>query len=160
MIGPELDMVYPSNWAGGIPFAAGDVHEANAVGHPKGSVFKFVRNDSGTGDPAAVKGNVVYYKGADGYANATITTDRTDGVLGAGVLLGAIPVGGHGWIQTDGATTLNQDLENSPGDGDALALSATDGKLTLWDNSGTGDTPIVATAIDASAKKVALNFVR
>lgn len=167
MIGPELQAHYPPDWAGGVEFRAGDVHRSD-----DGREYMFVRFDDGS-NVAAVVGNICVFKNAnpdrqmgsdpgnrDSQGKAvlearsdehpTVTSDYSDGVLAAGMFVSAPDDGNFCWIQTKGYAELNQAAENSPANGDGLTLGSTDGKLALWDNSGTGDKPMVATMIDNS----------
>ena len=152
--GAELDMTYASDFPGGLPWSPGKVVERHNEG-----AYKFVRFDNGSGNVTPQKGDVVVYKGDTGYGAGTITTDYSDGNVAAGVLISEPPDQGYCWIQIRGSATLRQALENSPADGVGLTLGASDGTLALWDNSGTNDRPVVATCIDASAKRIACNFV-
>lgn len=120
--------------------------------------YRLVRYLSGAGAVAAVAGNAVGFYAPSGVSTGVtndVTSDNSDTVAAAGVLMSAPNTGEWCWIQTGGACTLNQAL-TSGADGNALYLNAagTDGALTVMSavtQSSAG------AAIDASAKIVMLN---
>ena len=165
---------------GGLPFQTGKV-----VQRQTGEIYRFVQiRSSDTTYPRT--GDVVKFTNtADGKAGKEVTiTDTATDQIGAGVVMSSDggftdaqfvananinllrrnpdgngnDYGRYIWIMVKGRTTLRQDLENSPQDGNALTMGSGDGKLALWDNSGTNDSPIVGHAIDASEKLVSVNF--
>ena len=85
-----------------------------------------------------------------------VTSDLSDSAgLGAGVLQSAPADGEYCWIQVKGAATITPAL-TAGADGNALtAVGATDGTL---DVSALVTDPVVAYAIDASAKIIMCDF--
>lgn len=131
----------------------GDIYVSN-----DNKTYRFVKYNSGAGAVAAVAGNAVGFYGPSGVsAGATneVTSDGTDIVAAAGVLVAAPGNGEYGWIQVKGVCTLNLAL-TAGADGNALYMNAagTDGALTVM-SAATQST--AGTAIDASAKIVMLN---
>jgi hypothetical protein len=119
-------------------------------------VYKWVTYNSGTGTVAAVAGNMTSYHGDDAYSAtaADVTSDYTDGVIGAGVLQAVIASGSYGWIQIKGVATLTTAL-TAGADGNALTcVGAGDGTL---DVSALVTDFVCAVALDASAKIVLLD---
>lgn len=138
--------------AGTVP-GVGDIFVSN-----DNKTYRFVKYNTGAGAVAAVAGNAVGFYGPSGVsAGATneVTSDGTDIVAAAGVLVAAPGNGEYGWIQVKGVCTLNLAL-TSGADGNALYMNAagTDGALTVM-SAATQST--AGTAIDASAKIVMLN---
>ena len=119
-----------------------------------GKVYKFVLFSDGTGDVAAVAGNMVYYVAETGAETFTVTSDLSDSNgVGAGMLMSAPADGEYCWIQVAGPATLTTAL-TAGADGNALtAVGATDGTL---DVSALVTDHICAIALDASARKVML----
>jgi len=130
----------------------GDIYVSN-----DNKTYRFVKYNSGAGTVAAVAGNAVGFYAPGGVSAAAtneVTSDNSDTVAAAGVLVGAPGNGEYGWIQTKGVNTLNLAL-TAGADGNALYLNAagTDGALTVM-SAVTQST--AGTAIDASAKVVML----
>lgn len=119
-----------------------------------GRVYKFVLFSDGTGNVAAVAGNMVYYVAETGAETWTVTSDLSDSNnIGAGMLMGTPADGEYCWVQVAGPATLTTAL-TAGADGNALtAVGATDGTL---DVSALVTDFICAVAIDASARKVIL----
>lgn len=121
---------------------------------PTGEAYKYIRYNAGAGSVAAVANETVVWHGDNGLDGHEVTMDITDGVICAGMLLAVLTDDYYGWIQTKGYVTLNSAL-TAGADGNALtSLGAGDGTL---DVSGLVTDPVVATAIDHSAKKVILD---
>lgn len=120
-------------------------------------VFKWVTYNTGTGTVAAVAGNMTAYHGDNAAvldSAADVTSDYTDGTVGAGVLQAVIANGSYGWIQIKGVATLTPAL-TAGADGNALTcVGAGDGTL---DVSALASDHVCAVAIDASAKIVLLD---
>ena len=120
-------------------------------------VFKYVTYNSGTGGVAAVANNMTAYHGDNAVvldSAADVTSDYTDGTIGAGVLQAAIANGSYGWIQIKGVATLGTSL-TAGADGNALTIvGAADGTL---DVSALVTDYICAAAVDASADIVLLD---
>jgi hypothetical protein len=120
-------------------------------------VYKWVTYNTGTGTVAAVAGNMTVYHGDNAYVTdsaADVTSDYTDGTIGAGVLQAVIANGSYGWIQIKGVATLTTGL-TAGADGNALtAVGSTDGTL---DVSALVTDAVVAFAVDASADIVLLD---
>lgn len=120
-------------------------------------IYRFVKYNSGAGAVAAVAGNAVGFYAPGGVSTGVsneVTSDNSDTVAGAGVLVGTPGNGEYGWIQVRGVCTLNLAL-TSGADGNALYMNAagTDGALTVM--SAVTQSP-AGMAIDASAKIVML----
>lgn len=114
--------------------------------------YKYVQFDNGTGNVAAVAGNVCYYTIA-GHAANQVCSDLSDCVVAAGVFQAALTDQYYGWIQIRGPATLTTAL-TAGADGNALTMTgATDGTL---DVSAAVTDHICAVAIDASEKLVNL----
>lgn len=126
---------------------------------PGGKIYKFVQYDTGAGSVAAVAGNICYYyapSGASAGATSVVTSDLSDSSeIGAGVLQSAPGDGEYCWIQIKGPATITPAL-TAGADGDPLtATGSTDGTL---DVTAAATDPIVAYAIDASAKIIMCDF--
>lgn len=139
--------------SGGVP-GIGDIY----VSHDN-KRYRFVQYNAGAGNIAAVTGNVAYLYAAGGVSTGltnTVTSDLSDSSeIGAGVLMGAIPNGGYGWVQVGGVATITPAL-TAGADGDPLTPSgATDGTL---DVSAALTDAVCAYAVDASAKIIMCNF--
>lgn len=126
----------------------------------KDKCYKYIQYDTGVGAVAGVAGNVAYYYAPGGvHAGAAdqnkVTSDLSDSnEVGAGVLQAAMTDGQYGWIQIKGPAVLTPAL-TAGADGDPLtATGATDGTL---DVAALITDPIVAFALDASAKLVKLD---
>lgn len=135
----------------GKGFGLGDLFFAH-----DGKVYKFVLFNNGSGDVAAVVGNVCYYLAETGAETFTVTSDLSDSsFVGAGVFQSVPADGEYCWIQVKGPATITPAL-TAGADGNALtAVGASDGTL---DVSGLVTDAIVAYAIDASAKKIMCDF--
>lgn len=119
-----------------------------------GRIYKFVLFNNGTGNVAAVAGNMCYYVAETGAETFTVTSDLSDSNnIGAGMFMSAPADGEYCWIQVAGPATLTTAL-TAGADGNALtAVGATDGTL---DVSALVTDFICAVAIDASTRKVIL----
>lgn len=148
-IGADISETYATLEEGRTP-AVGDVYHGAG-----GKSYKFVQFSDGTGDVAAVAGNVVYYT-AVSFSGFSVTSDLSDGNgIGAGVLQSAPADGEYCWIQVRGPATLTTAL-TAGADGNALtAIGATDGTL---DVSGAVTDFVCAVADDASAKTIVCMF--
>lgn len=158
MLGIDLDMVYTSLTEGKTP-AVGDVVWL------KGKAYKFVLYAEGTGALDLASGDVVYYVDDTGYGASTVTADVSDATgqeIGAGVAQAAVTTtGSYFWIQIKGAATVSTALGGSAGDGDPLTcVGAADKALTKAAESDTAAVykPVVAFAVDASAKEIICDF--
>ena len=120
--------------------------------------YKYVQYSTGAGTVAAAAGNVAYYQkiATAGVGAVIVTSDLSDSdEVGAGVLQAALTDDYYGWVRVAGVATLTTAL-TAGGDGDPLtATGATDGTL---DVAALITDPIVAFAIDASAKVVLCAF--
>lgn len=148
IIGASLTGTY-ADLEDGKGFGLGD----NYTDHT-GRIYKFVEFDNGTGNVAAVAGNVCYYVSETGAETFTVTSDLSDSDnVGAGMFMSVPADGEYCWIQVAGPATLTTAL-TAGADGNALtAVGATDGTL---DVSALVTDFICAVAIDASARKVIL----
>lgn len=119
-----------------------------------GKVYKFVKFNNGSGDVAAVAGNMAYYLAETGAETFTVTSDLSDSAyIGAGMFMSVPADGEYCWIQVSGPATLNTAL-TAGADGNALTpVGSTDGAL---DVSAAVTDAICAYAVDASEKKVIL----
>jgi len=131
--------------------------------HYDGKVYKYVKVRNETATVAGEAGDVVGYLGSPSATESnTVVTDNTDAAtkpVGAGVLLadvaGVLATSYFCWVQIRGPFTANQDLADTPADGDALFLSTTDMTLTL---ATAADDPVCAYAIDDSTDKCMAAF--
>lgn len=135
-------------------FAPGTIYQAS-----NGKKYKYVQYNAGAGSVAAVAGNIAYYyapSGASAGATTVVTSDVSDSAgLGAGVLQAVLATGEYGWVQITGPATITPAL-TAGADGNALtAVGAGDGTL---DVSALVTDPIVAYAVDASAKIIMCRF--
>ncbi len=142
--------------------------DAEGVGthrYDSGKWYKWVKYNNGSGDVAAIVGDVAYYYGVagdpvtGGYEDSVVSMDRTDGFLGAGVFQSIIADGEYGWIQIKGAATLTQAL-TAGADGNPLTFigAGADGALDLVADGEPDTSAIVAHATDISAKKIICGF--
>lgn len=130
-----------------------------------GKIYKYVLYDEGTGALDLAAGDVVYYVDDSGYGASTVTADVTDSTgqeIGAGVAVAAVTEdASYFWVQIKGFATLAVALGGSAADGDPLtAAGAADKALTRAieaDSAGVYK-PVVAIAIDATAKEVICDF--
>jgi hypothetical protein len=122
-------------------------------------IYKWVTYNTGTGAVAAVAGNMTVYHGDNGRGTvaapvADVTSDYTDGLIGAGTLVGAPGNGEYGWIQIAGLAVVTPALTGGA-DGDAVTtVGAADGTFDTRDTAADEFSPAVA--IDVSAKLVLL----
>ena len=129
-----------------------------SIRHERSKVYKYVLYDEGTAALDVVAGDVVVYVAATGYTTNTVTPDASDGDgVGAGVILATVTDDAqYIWIQIKGPATLAVALTGGA-DGNALtSVGAADKTL---DVSALVTDSICATAIDASAKTIACDFV-
>jgi len=123
-----------------------------------GKKYKYVLFNNGAGNVASVAGNFAYYYGVSGAGAAansnTVTMDRTDAVMGAGVFQAVIPDGEYGWIQVTGEATLTT-AATAGADGNALTHVGAGADGTV-DVSALVTDPICAIAYDISADIVKL----
>jgi hypothetical protein len=152
-IGAKVDETFSSSTllTSGKGFGLGDLYAAG-----DGKIYKFVLFNDGSGNVAAVVGNVCYYLAETGAATFTVTSDLSDSsFVGAGVFMSIPADGEYCWIQVKGPATITTAL-TAGADGNALtAVGATDGTL---DVSALVSDAIVAYAIDASEKKIMCDF--
>ena len=152
-IGAKVDETFSSSTllTSGKGFGVGDLHFAH-----DGKVYKFVLFNNGSGNVAAVAGNICYYLAETGAETVTVTSDLSDSsYVGAGVFQSVPADGEYCWIQVKGPATITPAL-SAGADGNALtAVGATDGTL---DVSLAVTDAIVAYAIDADAKKIMCDF--
>lgn len=124
--------------------------------------YKWVLFNNGAGDVASIAGDCAYYYGVSGdavtggYETNTVTMDRTDAYMGAGLFQAVIADASYGWIQIKGPATMTQAL-TAGADGNALTHTGAgaDGAL---DVSAAVTDAVVAYATDASAKKIVCDF--
>jgi len=130
-----------------------------------GKFYKYVLYDDGTANLDLVSGDVVYYVDDSGYGASTVTADASDSTgqeIGAGVCMGTVTAdASYFWVQIKGAATLAVALGGSAADGDPLTcVGAADKALTRAieaDSTGVYK-PVVAIAVDASAKEIICDF--
>lgn len=130
-----------------------------------GKIYKYVLYNDGTGNLDLASGDVVYYVDDTGYGASTVTADVSDATgqeLGAGVVGATVTAdASYFWVQIKGAATVNQTIGGSAGDGDPLTcVGAADKALTKAAESDTAAVykPVVAFAVDASAKEIICDF--
>lgn len=133
-----------------------DKEGVGSVRYQQGKAYKWVLFNNGSGNVAAVAGNVAYYYQDDGYALGIVTSDLSDSVnIGAGVFQSAPADGEYCWLQVRGSATLTTSL-TAGADGNALTASgSTDGTL---DVAAAVTDHICAIAEDASAKLIICMF--
>lgn len=160
--GAVLDQVWETKAAmdaTGKGFAAGDIVWS------RNKAYKLVIYSDGTGNLDLVAGDVVYYVDDTGYGAHTVSADVSDATgqeIGAGVAMAAVTVdGSYFWVQIKGAATVTETLGGTAGDGDPLTcVGAADKALTKAaeaDSTGVYK-PVVAFAVDASAKEIICDF--
>jgi len=128
-------------------------------------VYKYVKYSDGTANLDLAAGDVVYYVDDTGYGTHTVTADVSDATgqeIGAGVVVAAVTEdASYFWVQIKGAATVTEALGGSAGDGDPLTcVGASDKALTKAaeaDSTGVYK-PVVAFAVDASAKEIICDF--
>lgn len=127
--------------------------------------YKFVLYAEGTGALDLAAGDVVYYVDDTGYGANTVTADVSDASgqeIGAGVATTAVTTtGDYFWVQIKGPATVSETIGGTPGDGDPLTcVGAADKALTKAAESDTAAVykPVVAFAVDASAKEIICDF--
>lgn len=130
-----------------------------------GKMYKYVKYDEGTAALDLAAGDVVYYVDDSGYGASTVTADVSDATgqeIGAGVAQAAVTDdASYFWVQIKGAATVAVALGGSAGDGDPLTcVGAADKALTKAAESDTAAVykPVVAFAVDASAKEIICDF--
>jgi hypothetical protein len=97
-----------------------------------GKGYRFVSYDNGTGNLAAVAGNLAYTmndvvtvaSATAGYWEVTMDVSDTDRNKVRGVFAAVIADGGFGWIQTKGPCTVNTNGDDDIAEGDAVIASA------------------------------------
>lgn len=154
-------IIDPTKAASTTPeFSAGQIGMTS-----NGKVYKYVKYAEGTGALDLAVGDVCYYVDDTGYGTSTVTADVSDATgqeIGAGVTPVAVTVtGSYFWIQIKGAATTAVALGGSAGDGDPLTcVGAADKALTKAAESDTAAVykPVVAFAVDASAKEIICDF--
>lgn len=127
--------------------------------------YKWVKFDDGTANLDLVAGDVVYYVDDTGYGASVVSADVSDSSgqeIGAGVVTATVTATDtYMWVQIKGPATVTETLGGSAGDGDPLtAVGAADKALTKAaeaDSTGVYK-PVVAIAVDASAKEIICNF--
>ena len=157
-LGANLEQTYTSLDEGNTPNAGTIVWVQNKA-------YKLVKYAEGTGTLDLAVGDVVYYVDDTGYEAHTVTADVSDSTgqeIGAGVAMAAVTATNtYFWVQIKGVSTLAVALGGSAGDGDPLTcVGAADKALTKAAESDTAAVykPVVAIAIDASAKVVLCDF--
>lgn len=119
------------------------------------NVYKWCRYNQGAGAIAAATGNVVGYYLNTGYASSIVSSDVSDCIGAAGVLMSAPANNSYCWIQIEGPATLTTALV-SGADGNALTLSTTtDGTLKV---AGAVTDQVCAFARVAASKSVICAF--
>lgn len=93
-----------------------------------GKGYRFVRFDNGSGNVAAVAGNLCYLLTP---ASWVVTSDESDATgMPFGVFGSVVTDSYYCWVQTHGAVTLNTDGADDIVKGDALIAKAADGTVT------------------------------
>ena len=130
-----------------------------------GKIYKYVKYDDGTANLDLASGDVVYYVDDTGYGASTVSADVSDASgqeIGAGVAQAAVTAdASYFWVQIKGFATLSTTIGGSAGDGDPLtATGAADKALTKAAESDSAAVykPVVAFAVDASAKEIICDF--
>jgi len=138
-----------------------DIEGIGEIRCVRNKMYKWVLYNSGAGAIAAVAGNAVGYYApagdfaAEGYTLAKVTSDVSDALVAAGILMAAPTSGQYCWIQIRGDCTMTT-APVSGADGQTLVLSTTtDGTLkvaaAVTDVCG-------AIAQDISDKTIICNF--
>lgn len=158
-IGADVSEVYTSLDEGKTP-ALGDIFYGSG-----NKIYKFVQYAEGTGALDLAVGDVVYYVDDTGYGAHTVTADVSDATgqeIGAGVAAAAVTAdASYFWVQIKGAATVSTTIGGTPADGDPLTcVGAADKALTKAAESDTAAVykPVVALAVDASAKEIICDF--
>ncbi len=128
-------------------------------------VFKYVQYVDGTANLDLVAGDVVHYVDDTGYGANKVSADVSDATgqeIGAGVVQATVTDDlAYMWIQIKGPATVSETIGGSAGDGDPLTcVGASDKALTKAaeaDSTGVYK-PVVAIAVDASAKEIICDF--
>lgn len=128
-------------------------------------IYKYVRYNDGTANLDLAVGDVVYYVDDTGYGANTVSADVSDSTgqeIGAGVVLATVTDdGSYMWIQIKGPATVAETIGGSAADGDPLTcVGAADKALTRAieaDSTGVYK-PVVAIAVDASAREIICDF--
>lgn len=154
----------------GIDVTRVDTSDKHGVGSHfmdhNGKMYKYVKYAEGTGALDLAAGDVVYYVDDTGYEASTVTADVSDATgqeLGAGVALATVDTDAtYFWVQIKGLySAINVTLGGTPADGDPLTcVGAADKGLTKAAESDTAAVykPVVAFAVDASAKDILCDF--
>lgn len=90
-----------------------------------GKKYRFVKFDNGTGNVAAVAGNLAYWTSTTGQ----VTSDESDSSVPAGFFQAVIADGGYGWIQVRGPATVNTAGDDDIAAGGILYATTTDGTV-------------------------------
>ena len=157
-LGANLTMTYTSLTEGNTPSAGTIVWVQNKA-------YKFVKYAEGTAALDLAVGDVVYYVDDTGYGSHTVTADVSDATgqeIGAGVAMAAVTATNtYFWVQIKGAATVAVALGGSAADGDPLScVGAADKALARAVEADTAAVykPVVAFAVDASAKEIICDF--
>lgn len=157
-LGADIDQTWTTLTEGETPSVGSVVWVQNKA-------YKFVLYAEGTGALDLAVGDVVYYVDDSGYGASTVTADVSDATgqeIGAGVACAAVTADAtYFWVQIKGPATVNQTIGGTPGDGDPLTcVGAADKALTKAAESDTAAVykPVVAFAVDASAKEIIADF--
>jgi hypothetical protein len=164
--GFDLTAVYEPDSNGDIQAVQeGKTPALGTVVFDRGKWYKFVKYAEGTGALDLASGDVVYYVDDTGYSAHTVSADVSDAAgqeIGAGVAQAAVTVtASYFWVQIKGGATIAVAIGGSAGDGDPLTcVGAADKALTKAAESDTAAVykPVVAFAIDASAKEIYCDF--
>lgn len=112
--------VFTSNNAAAVHTPGESVEIVDSMGLKR---YKYIKFDNGSGNVAAVAGNICYYFDGTDFDGITITSDvsDTDKNLVAGVLQAVLTDGYYGWIQTWGYyATVKTDGGDDITAGDAI----------------------------------------
>ena len=158
-VGANLTQVYTDLTLASTP-AVGDLYFGTGS-----NVYKFVLYAEGTGALDLAAGDVVHYVDDSGYGASTVTADVSDATgqeIGAGVAMAAVTADeSYFWVQIRGFATLAVALGGSAADGDPLTcVGAADKALARAVEADTAAVykPVVAIAIDATAKEIICDF--
>ena len=139
----------------------GAKEELGTIRFEGNAIYKYIVYNDGAGSVDGELGGVTFYYAVggvntEGYNDNEVTSDETDGVIGAGVSMSLLLDGQFGWIQIRGFATLTTTPTGSPADGDALtAVGTSDHTL---DACETVDDAQVAIVFDAGADTIICNF--
>lgn len=145
-------------WAGAVT----DVHtnQKEVIGSTRFhgmNVYRYHKFENGTGNVAAVSGNMAVFKAT---TQDIVTSDVSDGdtnLVAAGMFVSVPADGQFCWLQVRGPATVNQAINSGADGAGCLPYATTDGMLTI----ATANDVIApcATASDVSAKMVWLHCV-